>query len=261
MKLKRLIVTGVMFAAGVAAAVTSAARAPMQGDTLCVMSYNIHNAIGMDGVRDVGRIAGVITASGADVVAIQEVDSVTNRSGGRYILGDIAAATGMNPAFSAAIDFDGGRYGIGLLSRERPLSVRRVPLPGAEEERTLLLAEFENYVMGVTHLSLTDVDRMASADILAREAAALAKPLILAGDFNATPGSPAIEVLTQTFTLVSDTASATFPADNPTETIDYIMYKGDNVPVVLSSQVVNEPMASDHRPVVTVIRLNADNSL
>lgn len=241
--------TGVMLAAGVAAAVTSAALVPTQGDTICVMSYNVHNAGGMDGVRDVSRIAGVIIASGADVVAVQEVDSVTNRSGGRYILGDIAAATGMNPAFSAAIDFDGGRYGIGLLSRERPLSVRRVPLPGAEEERTLLLAEFEDYVMGVTHLSLTDADRLASVGILVREAAALAKPLILAGDFNASPDSPAIEALSQTFTPLSDAASPTFPADNPTVTIDYIMYKGDNPPTVLSSQVVNEPMASDHRPV------------
>lgn len=247
--------TGAMFAAGVVAAITSAAIVPTQGDTICVMSYNVHNAVGMDGVRDVRRISGVIIASGADVVAVQEVDSVTNRSGGRYILGDIAAATGMNPVFSTAIDFDGGCYGIGLLSRERPLSARRVPLPGAEEERTLLLAEFENYVMGVTHLSLTDADRLASVDILAREAAAFDKPLILAGDFNASPDSPAIEALSQTFTPLSDAASPTFPADNPTVTIDYIMYKGDNPPAVLSSQVVNEPMASDHRPVVCLLRL------
>lgn len=130
-----------------------------------------------------------------------------------------------------------------------------MPLPGAEEERTLLLAEFENYVMGVTHLSLTDADRLASVDILAREAAAFDKPLILAGDFNASPDSPAIEALSQTFTPLSDAVSPTFPADNPTVIIDYIMYKGDNPPAVLSSQVVNEPMASDHRPVVCLLRL------
>ncbi len=248
--------TGVIFAAGVAATVTSAACVPSQGDTLCVMSYNVHNAVGIDGVRDVRRVADVIKASGADVVAVQEVDSVTNRSGGRYILEDIAAEAKMHPVFSAAIDYDGGRYGIGLLSRERPLSVRRVPLPGAEEARTLLLVEFEDYVMGVTHLSLTDSDRLASVDRLAREAAAVSKPLILAGDFNATPDSQAIEALTHTFTPVSDTDSATFPADNPTETIDYIMYRGDSVPVVLSSTVVNEPMASDHRPVVTILRFD-----
>lgn len=246
---------GVMLAAGLTAALTSAAIAPAQGDTICVMSYNVHNAVGMDGIRDVRRIADVIIASGADVVAVQEVDSVTNRSGGRYILGDIAAATGMNPVFSAAIDFDGGRYGIGLLSRERPLSVRRVPLPGTEEERTLLLAEFDNYVMGVTHLSLTDADRLASVDILAREAAAFDKPLILAGDFNASPGSPAIEALKQTFKPLNDTAVPTFPADRPTETIDYIIYHGATAPIVLSAQVINEPTASDHRPVICLLRL------
>lgn len=240
---------GAMFAAGLTAALTSAAIAPAQGDTICVMSYNVHNAVGMDGVRDVSRLARIITATGADLVAIQEVDSVTRRSEGRYILGDLAAETNMHQVFAPAIDFDGGRYGIGLLSREQPLSVRRLPLPGAEEERTLLLVEFEDYIMGVTHLSLTDADRLASVDILAREAAAFDKPLILAGDFNASPDSPAIEALSQTFTPLSDAASPTFPADNPTVTIDYIMYKGDNPPAVLSSQVVNEPMASDHRPV------------
>lgn len=76
--------TGAMFAAGIVEAITSAALVPTQGDTICVMSYNVHNAVGMDGVRDVRRIADVIIASGADVVAVQEVDSVTNRSGGRY---------------------------------------------------------------------------------------------------------------------------------------------------------------------------------
>ena len=244
-----------MLAAGFVAALTSAAGTPAQSDTLCVMSYNVHNAVGMDGVRDVSRLARIITAAGADLVAIQEVDSVTRRSEGRYILGDLASETNMHPVFAPAIDFDGGRYGIGLLSREQPLSVRRLPLPGAKEERTLLLVEFEDYIMGVTHLSLTEDDRLASVGILEREAEALAKPLILAGDFNASPDSPAIEALSQTFTPLSDAVSPTFPADNPTVTIDYIMYKGDNPPAVLSSEVVNEPVASDHRPIVCLLRL------
>ena len=55
---------GAMLAAGLTAALTSAAIAPAQGDTICVMSYNVHNAVGMDGIRDVRRIAGVIIASG-----------------------------------------------------------------------------------------------------------------------------------------------------------------------------------------------------
>ena len=42
--------------------------------TLTLLSYNIHSGVGLDGVLDLGRIADVIAASGADLVALQEVD-------------------------------------------------------------------------------------------------------------------------------------------------------------------------------------------
>lgn len=70
--------------------------------------------------------------------------------------------TGMHPFFAPAIDYDGGKYGIGMLSREKPLDVRVVPLPGREEARTLFVADFPDYTFVGTHLSLTGDDRMAS---------------------------------------------------------------------------------------------------
>ena len=116
------------------------------------MSYNIRNGRGADDVQDLGRIAEVIGRVAPDVVALQEVDSVTGRMNGRFIPEELGRMTGMHARFCRAIDYDGGGYGIGLLSRAEPLSVRRIPLPGREEARVLLMAEFPGYVVCVTHL-------------------------------------------------------------------------------------------------------------
>ena len=140
---------------------------PVQAQhTLKLMTYNIRNATGMDGVCNFQRIANVINNASPDVVAVQEVDSVTNRSNQKYVLGEIAERTQMHACFAPAIDFDGGKYGIGLLSKKAPIHLQTMALPGREEARTLILAEFEDYIYCCTHLSLTEEDRMKSLDIL-----------------------------------------------------------------------------------------------
>lgn len=81
---------------------------PVQAQhTLRLMTYNIKNATGMDGVCDFQRIANVINNASPDVVAVQEVDSVTNRSNQKYVLGEIAERTQMYACFAPAIDYDG----------------------------------------------------------------------------------------------------------------------------------------------------------
>ena len=118
------------------------------------------------------------------MVALQEVDSVTGRMNGRFIPEELGRMTGMHARFCRAIDYDGGGYGIGLLSRAEPLSVRRIPLPGREEARVLLMAEFPGYVVCVTHLSLTPEDQRASLPIIRQATDTCRKPVLLAGDFN-----------------------------------------------------------------------------
>ena len=54
-------------------------------NTLKLMTYNIKNANGMDDVCNFQRIANVINNASPDVVAIQEVDSMTKRSGQKYV--------------------------------------------------------------------------------------------------------------------------------------------------------------------------------
>ena len=48
--------------------------------TLRVLSYNIHHAEGIDGKLDVARIARVINDCQPDLVALQEVDKLVERT-------------------------------------------------------------------------------------------------------------------------------------------------------------------------------------
>lgn len=225
-------------------------------NTLNLMTYNIKNANGMDNVCSFQRIANVIQQEAPDVVAIQEVDSMTNRSGHKYVLGEIAERARMYAYFAPAIDYDGGKYGIGLLTREVPLCIQRLPLPGREEARAVIVAEFENYVYACTHLSLTEEDRMASIQLIKDLAKTTQKMFFLAGDFNADPESACIREFKKDFQLLSNPKQATFPAPSPRETIDYIMaWKGHSEGwASVAAQVVNEPVASDHRPLTVKLR-------
>lgn len=245
--LKTLIAAAAVLAATFAAG----AQEPLKTR---IMSYNVRNGVDYDNQRDIARTANVILREQPDVVIIQEVDSVTGRSGGRYVLGDLAAATGMNAVFAPAIDYDGGKYGIGILCREQPLSVKRVALPGREEARALLIAEFPAYVAACTHLSLTPADAEASVDIIKAEARHAGKPLILCGDLNSYPDSPVISKLKEEFTRICDD-KPTFPAPEPKEKIDFMFVSKNSGAKGRGYRVVEAPVESDHSPIVADIYL------
>nr|WP_289752966.1 endonuclease/exonuclease/phosphatase family protein [Bacteroides acidifaciens] len=225
-------------------------------NTLKLMTYNIKNANGMDDVCNFQRIANVINNASPDVVAIQEVDSMTKRSGQKYVLGEIAGRTQMHAYFAPAIDFDGGKYGIGLLTRQVPVRLQTIPLPGREEARALVLAEFEDYIYCCTHMSLTEEDRMESLKIVKSFTTSYKKPLFLAGDMNAEPESDFIKELQKDFQLLSNPKQHTYPAPEPKETIDYIAALKSNANgfALISARVLNEPVASDHRPILVELR-------
>ena len=226
-------------------------------DNLKLMSYNIRNAKGMDGIYSFQRIANVINNEAPDVVAVQEIDSMTTRSNQTYVLGEIAERTQMHASYAPAISFQGGKYGIGILSKEKPLNIKTYPLPGREEERMLMVAEFEDYIFACTHLSLTEEDRLASLEIFKQSAETSNKPFFLAGDLNDTPDSKFIQSLQKDFQVLTSTKAPTFPSTEPQETIDYIAaWRPTNASfAALSSQVVKEPLASDHRPICVNIRM------
>lgn len=239
----------------VGGAETTGEKTPKQ---LSLMTYNIKNGAGMDNKTDYERTAGVIVAAGADIVGLQEVDEKTSRSRKTDVLKELATHAKMEGTYAKAIDYQGGAYGIGLLSREKPQKVERIPLPGREEKRVLLEAEFPDYVIFVTHLSLTTEDRLSSLDIIAKEASKYKKPVYLMGDLNFTPKAEEMKRLEKDFIVLNNKNEATFPAPAPRECIDYIaLYKGkgqSSKPVKpVSAKVVNEPVASDHRPVQVIL--------
>lgn len=223
-----------------------------QNQQLQIMSYNVRHCAGMDLMIDYDRTAAVIAQQQPDVVALQELDSMTGRSGNHDQLGELASRTGYHPVFGAAIEFNGGLYGVGILSREMPVSTKRIPLPG-EEPRLLLVVELEDYFIACTHLDLNDAQRFASVSLIVEEAQRWQKPFLLAGDWNDTPDSELLEAMTQHFTVLSG-EEATYPADEPTECIDYVAAFNGRAEVI-ESHVINEPEASDHRPLVVRVRL------
>jgi len=85
-------------------------------DYVKLMSYNVRNTKGMDGIRNRQRVADVIINETPDVVAVQELDSMTTRSNQQYVLGELAERTQMHATYAPAISFQGGKYGIGILS-------------------------------------------------------------------------------------------------------------------------------------------------
>jgi endonuclease/exonuclease/phosphatase family metal-dependent hydrolase/predicted phosphodiesterase len=254
--MKYLFLFILIFLSGPVAALSAYDIMPKEENAIRIMSYNVHNFTGMDGEKNYSRIADVINAVAPDLVAIQEADSATQRSEGIYTLGELARLTLMYPVYAPAIGFQGGKYGIGILAKEQPLNVRRIPLPGREENRMLLIAEFESYVFACTHFSLTPEDRMASAAIINRAVEGITKPLFLSGDMNCTPASPPQAVLRESFVTLSDTSQYTSPSVEPARCIDYIYgYKNDHPCTVLHRQVVDDRMASDHLPLFVDVRL------
>ena len=84
---------------------------------LRILSYNIHHAEGVDGKLDVPRIAQVILSVDPDLVALQEVDKNTIRTGKVNQDIELSRLTKMNSVFGSNITFQGGQYGNAILSK------------------------------------------------------------------------------------------------------------------------------------------------
>ena len=224
-----------------------------------MLTYNIQHGAGTDGVVDLDRQAAVIESADVEVVGLQEVDSCVKRSGYIPEAAVLAQKLGMYSTFGGAIPLTGGKYGVAILSKERPLSVRNIPLPG-KEARTLLVCEFREYVFACTHLDLEEANRLTSVTIITEEAARWDKPFFICGDWNDYPTSTLISKMKRSFVLLNNItnnpANYTFPAGKPTSIIDYIASYGRIARSVRNRKVINEPEASDHRPVTVDVKFD-----
>jgi endonuclease/exonuclease/phosphatase family metal-dependent hydrolase len=105
-----------------------------------------------------------------------------------------------------------------------------------------------------THLDYRpdNTERLASVEVLNKLAWEDAEiPAILAGDLNDMPGSEPLARLRTHWSVAGENALVpTFPADKPERVLDYILYFPPDRWRVVSYTVIDEPMASDHRPVL-----------
>ncbi len=235
-----------------------AIKPTQEQDSIRLMSYNIHRAEGMDEKIDIKRIGTIILEVNPEVAALQEVDSVVNRSGNIDILKALAEQTGMYHTFGYSILHDGGKYGNGVLTKERPVNASKIYLPGEDEARTALIIELEEYIIVNTHLSLTNMERLESVKIITEYIKGYDKPVFLLGDLNAEPHEDPIKWLeSEKWVVLTDSLAPTFPSTEPDITIDYIIgYKGDVFNYkTINSTVIDNKIASDHRPIYTDVQI------
>lgn len=240
---------------------------------LRIVSYNIHHGEGNDGKFDLERIAKLLKSVEPHIVALQEVDQKTARASGIDQPAELARLTGMEVVFGRNIDFQGGGYGTAVLS-SLPIKAHashKLPSFYSDEQRGVQVVELgeageEGIVLFATHLEYRadDRERMASAEMINSLVSKYGSQLaLLAGDLNAEPESRVMKEFAKLWTPAlppgeeSDEPKAglfTFPAGEPTKQIDYILYRPADRWEVVEVRVLEEAVASDHRPILAVLK-------
>lgn len=243
-----------------------AAVKPGKNSSVKVMSYNIRIASPPSkgwGFTDLQAVANAIAKEQPDLLALQEVDVNTERSGKQsHQARELAEKLGMHYHFAKAVDRSGGDYGVAVLSRFPILKAEsfRLPLsPGSKGEiRAAAVIHVnlfgEEVVFMSAHLDhLTDADRSLQVEELNRIISSKSKyPLIFGADLNMRRNNPVIALLEKEVYFNCRDCPFTFPADKPVETIDYLMLnkKAFRKYKVSDYHVGSEIYASDHLPLM-----------
>lgn len=195
--------------------------------TLRVGSYNIKH--GGDVSLDMSIIAKDVTDLSLDIIGFQEIDQKTSRVGGLDTMKALSDASGYEYyAFAKAINYKGGEYGTGILSRYPIVEFEVIKLDsGSEEQRCVGHAVID--VNGVlfdffnTHLSFESLDLRTGQYKQLAELLAKCETYILTGDFN-TAVMTEFDVLPDA-TLVNNGKYGTFPSSG--KAIDNIVISKD----------------------------------
>lgn len=233
------------------------------GFRIKVLNYNLR----FGELASLEELAEFIRNTNPDIVALQEVDVKTNREraphqNGKDFITELGYRTGLLSAYARTIDYSGGYYGIGILSKYPFEQTRKIMLPlpeGSKEQRALLLADVElpgnvQFTFVSTHLDHSSSSvRMVQVQAINEVLANNPHPLIIAGDFNARPESPEIEAGMNGYKqLCSNDYSVS--ADNPRFKIDYIFGKPAGRWTKLEAETPQIQL-SDHLPLISVVNL------
>jgi len=229
------------------------------------MSYNIHVGVGMDKKLDLQRIADVINKEQPDLVGLQEVDRGVKRTEGKDEIAELAKLTRMDYAFAHNLDYQGGQYGVAILSRFliKNIDHRMFENKREAERRGMLRIEVEldgkivNFV--TTHLDYQYEDgRVFETEQVLKFLEGVSGPIIFVADMNDEPTGEAYKLILSKFddAWIQSKAKGdgfSYPADEPKKRIDYVFYGKDEFKSKRAKVV--ETLASDHVPVVAELEL------
>ena len=215
-----------------------------------VATYNVHHCAGLDERVDVERIAGVVAATGADIVGFQELDELLERSGRTHQARLLAERMGRAVDFFPTLERAGGRYGLGLATIEgAEAHLERLPRRGAEEPRGAIVAQVDDLWVIVTHLSRDRFSRASQTRALASITTSLEGPAVLMGDLNQGPRS--LEPLREAGLDGDGTSHRTMNGWRARH-IDHVL-AGGGARVTRSWTIPSD--ASDHVPLVAEVSL------
>jgi len=236
-----------------------------------VMTYNTYGARANNGTpSDLQALADIIKRVDPDLVALQEIDKGTRRSGVDVDQAkELAALTGMNYFFVKAIDQQGGEYGDAILSKfpikdpKGYLLTTTIELGGEMRSVARITVDLEGkeFYFVATHLDhlSNEANRIHQAKELNDILKTFDKPVILGADLNALPNSQTMDILKLQLAIgcLKGNCQFTFPTTGANRTIDYIMYAPLNAMNVLDYSVYTyATKESDHFPVVARFELN-----
>lgn len=232
---------------------------------LKVMSYNIHYGVGMDKKKDLARIAKIITDQNLDLVGLQEIESAA-------MAAELGRLTEMKFVFGASLGKKDG-YGDAILSKHPFEWVANHSIPSASSSRyqvmgvdvdlSALYGEGKKVRFLNTHFDWlrtigSQEARLATVEVIERAFfAESAPPAILTGDLNATPESPPLQKLREKgwFTENLGEELVTIGSAKRGKQIDYILLRSKESWRVVEVEVLQEPVASDHLPIVMTVEL------
>lgn len=237
---------------------------------LRVLTYNVNYCRGMDGRVDYQRIADIIKRSKPDLVALQELYRAKDHPEGINQGERLAELTGMHMSFmEPRPDFAANDYSNAVLSRYPFVRHTAWDLSGKDHDGkriSLSLGEVSPWpdnwsTIPFGSIRLGEYSKTEGLPDGLRYLLAFNcrfSPNILAGTLNFYPDDPAAERLRVQdrwidAALYAGNEQATYPADKPKQRIDYVFFREARYTRVVESRVLNEPVASDHRPLLVVL--------
>jgi endonuclease/exonuclease/phosphatase family metal-dependent hydrolase len=234
-----------------------------------LMSYNIKHGMGNDDTLDLSRSMEVIKEQRPDLLALQEIDHFAQRSDSIDQTQYFADALEMEGTFGAFMDFQGGAYGMATLASKPLLRTEIVALTdGLYEPRVSIVHEVEvadeiSMLFANVHFDWISGDkgeqsRLAQAKALLSYLDQFDLPTVITGDFNCTPDSPTMNVFYDAGFVFAHKGhdNLSFQGEKKVE-IDHVIFRNTDLArfSVNYIDLLDEPMVSDHRPLVAVIEL------